>query len=93
MGRTPFVAAVSSPPFRRRRFVAIAISSRGHFVANHFVARTLLRHPIRREDTLPRVIMSQGHFVAPPFRRGDTSSTEDDDYERTFLIHNTCIAS
>ena len=39
-----------SRTFRRYRFIA-AVSSRGHFVAIHFVAGTLRRHPFCCEDT------------------------------------------
>ena len=64
----------SSPPFRRRCFVAAvsspAISSRGHFVARRFVARTLRRQPFRRGDTSSPAISSLGHFVARRFVAG-----------------------
>ena len=77
------VHPLSSAPFHR-------------YIYSHFVAGTLRRYPFRREvdtlspasssrgDTLPPVILSLGHFVAPPFRRGDTFSTEDEDDERKF---------
>ena len=68
----------SSPPFRRRHFVAAIslchfvaavsspdISSWGHLVASHFVVRTLRRLAFRRRDT-----SSQRHFVASRFIAG-----------------------
>ena len=64
-GAGRFVAAVSSPLFRRHRFVV----------------RTLRRQPFCRRDTSSPAISSWGHFVAGtfcrlPFRRGDISSLE-----------------
>ena len=51
-----FVAAISSPPFRHGDTLSPAISSRGHFVAIHFVARTLCHNPFRRRNTLSPAI-------------------------------------
>jgi hypothetical protein len=38
-GAGHFIAAVSSPPFHRRRFIA-AVSSPKHFIAGHFIAQS-----------------------------------------------------
>ena len=61
-------------PFRRRRFIAtfslLSISSRGHFVASHFVARTLSHQLFRRRDTLLPVILSLGLFATRRFVTG-----------------------
>ena len=53
VGTPPLVAAVSS----------LAISSRGHLVASHFVAGALRRQTFRRGDTSSPVVFLRGHFV------------------------------
>ena len=62
------VHPLSSQQFPSHRFVAVvsspAISSRRHFVAISFVARTLSCLPFCRVDFLSPANLSRGHFVA-----------------------------
>ena len=83
-GTSLFFAAVSTP----------GISSRGHFVASHFVARTLRRltfvagtlgrQPFRRGDTSSPAVSSRGHFVKG--RRGWRTKTSICNYKCIKII-------